>query len=198
MSVSVQNGGVQNGTKAGLWNGLRRLVRLRLVIPVMRAKHPPEYTARGVLVGVAVAMTPTVGVQMPLVAVFWVLARLFRPSLGFNPILAMAWTWVTNVFTLGPFYYMFLITGELMLGRWGETSYAAFSERLAELLAADIAWYDAVWVYAVEIFTTWGVPMFVGSLPWAIVSAWVGYRWSLRLSHSLVRRRSRRKAMADR
>jgi hypothetical protein len=133
---------------------------------------------------------------MPFVAVIWAIAHYFKPSLSFNPLLAMGWTWVTNVFTLAPFYYLFLVTGELMLGRWGETSYDAFAAHLSSLLATDVVWYDALWVYAVEIFKTWGVPMFVGSLPWAIVSAWVGYRWSLRLSHSLVERRSRRKARA--
>lgn len=187
---------MRNDSKTGLMNGFRRLVRLRLIIPVMRAKHPPEYTARGVLIGVAVAMTPTVGVQMPIVAAVWLLARLFRPSLSFNPILAMAWTWVTNVFTLAPFYYLFLITGELMLGRWGESAtYDAFAAHLSKVLAADVTWYQALWVYAVEIFSAWGVPMFIGSLPWAIVCAWAGYRWSLRLSNSLVHRRQRNRAM---
>ena len=31
------------------------------------------------------------------------------------------------------------------------------------------------------IFEAWGVPMFVGSVPWALLSAWLGYRWSLNL-----------------
>lgn len=193
MSVSAQNSRMRNYNKTGWMSGLRRLVRLRLVIPVMRAKHPPEYTARGVLVGVAVAMTPTVGVQMPIVAVIWLLARLFRPGLSFNPLLAMAWTWVTNVFTLAPFYYLFLVTGELMRGRFGESAtYEAFSAHLALVLGADVTWYQALWVYLIELFRAWGVPMFLGCVPWAIVSAWVGYRWSLRLSHSLVVRRQKR------
>ncbi|HZD25607.1 MAG TPA: DUF2062 domain-containing protein [Alphaproteobacteria bacterium] len=182
--------------KSGIWNRLRRLLRLRLVIPVMRARHSPDYTARGVLVGVVIAMTPTVGVQMPLVGVCWLLARFLRPAWGFNVVSAMAWTWVTNIFTLAPFYYLFLVTGQFMMGRWGQpANYHVFSQRLAEVLSKDASLLDSVWIYAVQIFSTWGEPMFIGSIPWAILSGWVGYRWSLSLSRSMhLRREQRRKS----
>jgi uncharacterized protein (DUF2062 family) len=177
----------------GIWNGLRRLVRFRLVIPVLRARHSPEYTARGVFVGLIVAMTPTVGVQMAIVAAIWLAVRLLRPSWNFSPVVAALWTWVTNIFTLAPIYYIFLITGQLMMGRWGGTdSYDMFADRLNKLLATDATWLESLWIYAVEMFTIWGVPMFVGSIPWAIVCGWLGYRWSLSVARTVHRRRKRR------
>jgi uncharacterized protein (DUF2062 family) len=191
MTVSQQN---HKSPKSGLWNGLRRLLRLRLIIPVLRASHPPEYTARGVLVGMLVAMTPTVGIQMAICAAIWALLKVVRPKWDFNVIVAMAWTWITNVFTLGPIYYVFLLTGELMMGRWGDVGgYDAFTTRLSELLSQDVSWYEAIWVYAVEIFTVWGAPMFLGSIPWAIACAWLSYRWSLRLSRAAHARRLKRR-----
>jgi len=180
--------------KEGPLNGLRRLLRLRLVIPVLRAKHPPHYTARGVAVGLVIAMTPTVGIQMAIVFALWLLVRWLRPAWDFNVVVAMAWTWVTNVFTVAPFYYLFLVTGKLMLGQVGETkSYADFAARLNELLATEVSWLDSLWVYAAEIFTLWGLPMFIGSIPWAIVAGWLGYRWSDSLARAVHARRDKRR-----
>lgn len=183
-----------NSAKTGMWNRLRRLLRLRLVIPVLRAHHPPGYTARGVGIGMLVAMTPTVGVQMAICAAIWTVIKVVRPKWDFNLLVAMAWTWVSNVFTLGPIYYVFLLTGELMMGHWGDAGgYQAFTARLKELLSLDTTWYEALWVYAVEIFTIWGLPMFLGSIPWAIATAWLSYRWSLKLSNTVHARRERRR-----
>ena len=182
--------------KMGLFNGWRRLLRLRLVIPMLRASHEPEHTARGVSVGLFFAMTPTVGVQMPLVMLAWLALRLLRRSWDFNPVIAMAWTWVTNVITVPPIYYAFLVTGELMLGRWGESGgYEVFQARLAALLQTDASFLDSLWIYAVGMFDAWGLPMFVGSIPWAIGSAWLGYVWSLKATRRFRARKAARMQM---
>ncbi len=171
---------------------LQRLTRYRLVVPILRGKHSPEYTARGVFVGLFAAMTPTVGVQMPIVLAVWVVTRTLRPSWDFNVIVGMAWTWVTNIFTLAPLYYVFLVTGRMMLGHWDSLGgYGEFADTLAELLRTDAGWLETMWIYVVGVFEVWGVPMFLGSIPWAILSAWLGYRWSLRL---ILRFRARRAA----
>ncbi|MED5519599.1 MAG: DUF2062 domain-containing protein, partial [Pseudomonadota bacterium] len=86
-------------------SGLRRLLRYRLIVPILRGRKASQFTARGAAVGLAVAMTPTVGVQMIFCAGLWMLLRAIKPAWGFNLIVACAWTWITNVFTVGPFYY---------------------------------------------------------------------------------------------
>ncbi len=170
-----------------------RLVRLRLVIPVLRSSATPDYTARGVFVGLLVAMTPTVGIQMAIVAAIWAVVRVVRPAWDFNVVVGMLWTWLTNIFTLPPIYYLFLLTGEAMLGRWGEAGgYAMFSERLVKLLKTDASFLESLWIYVVGIFEAWGVPMLLGCVPWAIASAFLGYWWSLRLIQRFrLRRRNR-------
>lgn len=174
-------------------NRMRRLLRYRLVIPVLRGRQSPEYAARGVLIGLLIAMTPTIGIQMPIVFLIWLAMRAIRPTLGFNLVIAMAYTWVSNIFTAAPLYYGFLLTGNVMMGRWHSlTGYEAFHQRLEELLAAEAGHWEAIWVYMVGIFDLWGTPMFVGSIPWAILSAWLGYRWSLRLVLRFRARRLRR------
>lgn len=168
-------------------------MRYRLVIPLLRGRHPPEYTARGVMFGLLAALTPTVGVQMPLVFVIWCGVRAFRPTWDFNLVVGLAWTWVTNIVTVPPFYYAYLVTGRLLTGHWdGLTGYDMFEERLAALLDADAVWYEALWVYVVGIFEVWGIPMFVGSVPWAILCSWLGYRWSLKLIREFRARRLQR------
>lgn len=176
----------------------RRLILYRLIMPVLRAKTPPEYTARSVLFGMLVAMTPTVGVQMPIVFLIWLPIRYLRPQWNFNVVVAMAWTWVTNVFTLGPIYYVFLVTGRLMLGaEGGLTGYDEFAAMLQKSLDTDAGIVESLWIYTVNLFRIWGVPMFVGSIPWAILASWLSYRWSLRLVNRF-RRRRQEKATARR
>lgn len=173
----------------------RRVVLYRLIMPVLRAKYPPEYTARSVLFGMLVAMTPTVGVQMPIVFLCWLAVRFARPQWDFNVVIAMLWTWVTNVFTLAPIYYVFLVTGRIMLGSPGDlTGYSAFATHLQDALATDAGIIESLWVYTISLFEIWGVPMFVGSIPWAFLCSWLGYRWSLRLIN---RFRNRRKERAE-
>ena len=170
-----------------------RLFRYRLVIPVLRGKHMPEHTARGVLVGLLAALTPTVGIQMPIVFVIWLAVRAVRPSWDFNLIVGMAWTWVTNIFTVPPLYYGFLVTGRFLMGRWDEEGgYSDFQDRLGGLLATDAGPLETLWIYVVGIFDLWGVPMFVGSIPWAILGSWIGYRWSLGMIRRFRLRRMRK------
>jgi len=157
-------------------------LRLRLVIPVLRSTEAADYTARGVFVGILVALTPTVGLQMVIVAGIWALVRFLHPSWDFNVVVGMIWTWLTNVFTAPPIYYAFLVTGQIMLGRWGETSgYALFQDRLVKLMQTDATFMESLLIYVVGIFDAWGMPMMIGCIPWAIVGAFLGYWWSLRL-----------------
>ena len=165
--------------KRGVWNRLLRLTRYRLVIPILRSKHPPEYTARGVMVGLAWAMTPLVGIQMYLVFMTWLATRkLF--NWDFSLIVGLAWTWVTNVFTMLPCYYVFYLTGQLMLGNWDDISgYNSFVAAYRDTFEAGLTTWETVKLYAVMVVKDWGVAMAVGSLPWAAVGGWLGYRFGL-------------------
>lgn len=179
--------------KDGMWNRWRRVIRFRLVIPVLRSRHSPQYTARGVFIGLVVGMTPTVGIQMPIVALIWIAIRVFFKPLSFNAVTAMLWTWVSNLFTMGPMYYVFLLTGELIMGRWSRIgSYEIFIGRLDQLLSTDATWFQSIWIYALEMFVIWGVPMFVGCIPWALLTGWLGYRWSLAITLTVNARREQR------
>jgi hypothetical protein len=171
---------------------LNRLVHFRLVIPLMRSPHPPEYTARGVMVGLFWAFTPLVGVQMYLVLMSWLIARR-TPNWDFNLLIGLAWTWVTNVFTLIPTYYLFYVTGQILLGRGHAiAAYDHFAHAWQAALEAE-NYIRAVVAYARTVASEQGVPMLVGSIPYAFGTAWLGYRWSLKFIITLRKARHERK-----
>jgi len=186
---------VQNREAPVRRSRLWRILHLKLVIPLHRSRHPPEYTARGVAVGLLVALTPTVGVQMPIVFFIWLAARKLRRAWDFNLVVALAWTWVTNVATAPPLYYLYIVTGRMLLGRWDDLQgYEQFSMRLAQTLPQDAGWLESAWLYVLNLFRVFGEPMFVGCVPWMVLGTWAGYVWSLGLLRGLAKARARRAA----
>ena len=159
------------------------MTRLRLIIPMVRSRQPPEHTARAVAVGLMWALTPTFGIQMGLTFAHWYISRtLFRKD--FNVVVAMAWTWVTNFFTLIPAYYVFFLTGQIMLGRWTDLSgYDSFQTfwRRAMGEGGDPTSLAAWETYFSVIVEGWGLAILVGSVPFAVIGYIVGYHWTLHL-----------------
>lgn len=178
------------------WDRLCRNFRYRLVVPIKRSVHPPEHTARGVAVGLAWGLTPTVGVQMIFVFVCWVISRRLL-KWDFSLILAMAWTWSTNVLTLIPCYYLFYMTGQIMLGRFDDLSgYGEFLKIWDKNTVDDasLGFFEALWANMVLVFEGWGLPLLIGCLPWSALGAWAGYVWSLRFLKRYRARKERRRA----
>jgi uncharacterized protein (DUF2062 family) len=165
-----------------------RYLRYHLLIPIVRSPHPPEYTARGVAIGVFWGVTPFLGAQTVLMIATWqVLKRGFgRDS---SLVQALAWAWVNNPLTMIPMYYAFYVTGLWLTGTSGSLGgYDAFvrvwedsreAENVlarAELLAGQV-----------------GLALLVGCVPYALLGSWAGYRWAL----GIVRARRRRLARHD-
>lgn len=173
------------------------MCRYRLIVPIKRSRHPVEYTARGSAVGLAWAMTPLVGIQMYLVLMTWLAVRRF-PTLNFNPIVACAWTWTTNVFTMLPCYYAFYVTGQAMLGRWQDlTGYDAFVAVWHKAFGDGDWGLSSLGLYVKLMAADLGLTMMVGSLPFAFVCGFLGYRWTLELLHRrAARKRAARKPLA--
>ncbi len=189
----------------GLVERLRRLMHYRLVIPLKRSHHAPEHTARGVMVGVVVGLTPTVGIQMFIALVVWLIARrLFRWD--FNVVLAAAWTWISNVLTMVPMYYVFYVTGQLMLGHWSDMwGYHTFVGEFQAALHPTVVPLDPFdyvtdttgntlsTLAAYFVKDLFGV-MLLGSVPFWPVGGWLAYRWSLGFTNRYRAARERRQA----
>ncbi len=175
-------------------NPLARLIRYRLHIPLLRSSHPPEHTARGVMMGLIWAFVPLFGIQMGGVLLSWMIgSRLIGWHFALIP--AMAFTWVTNILTIVPVYYLYYITGQLMLGHWSDIAgYDAFAALFSSTAPADAGFFETVWAWIETLLTYWGVPIVLGSIPWTIAIAAAGYKLSLNFSRAYRRRRAERMA----
>ena len=164
------------------WEKFKRVCEYKLLVPLKRSVHSPKHIARGVMVGLAWGLTPTVGVQMIFCFFTWLITRKFF-RWDFSLIVALAWTWTTNVITILPVYYLFFITGQILLGRFDTLSgYNEFLSLWNENVIEEgsmgyLAW---VWAYTVFLVKGWGLTLAIGCLPWSILGAWGGYVWCLR------------------
>lgn len=175
---------------------ITRKLRRRLIAPMFSSRKPPEYAARGVLFGVFFAFTPLVGIQIAILLGLWTAIRALAPQYDFNLIVSIAWVWVTNVFTVPPIYFGFIVTGQMILGRWDEPiGYSAYTSRLEASLAEhpSAEWYEAIWLRIDSLLEAFGLPLFVGWIPWAVLLSIVGYYWSLKFVRQVREARSRRR-----
>ena len=183
---------IKPGTIQWMWRWTVLQTRKRLIQPMFLGRHSPEYIARGTGVGLLIAMTPTVGIQIAMVLGVWALTRRWAVRWDFNPAVACAWTFISNVATVPPIYYVFVLTGWLMMGHWENfKGFDAFSRSLEGTGGAGQEGMEAFWAQMVALMDTFGWPMLVGCLPWAVVSGWLGYVLTLRF---LRRRQARRQA----
>lgn len=159
----------------GWWDGLRRVVRYRLVVPMLRSRHAPQHTARGIAMGVFWGLTPTVGFQTPLMLGVWAGAR---SVFGWHSSLVQtaAWAWVNNPITIVPLYYLYYVTGQVLLGHWGDMAgYAAFAGVWSAAMDGSMPLLERA-ATAVRVL---GWPTLLGCVPWSIAGGLISYRWSL-------------------
>lgn len=174
--------------REGMWNGMGRFLRYKLVVPMKRSPHPPEYTAKGVGVGVFIGLTPLVGIQMYLSTMVWLACR-WHPKTDFQLVQAILWVWISNVFTMVPMYYGFYVTGQVMLGRFNDiTGYGAFADLFQFSKWQGATFWQTMENYFVYIAEKFGLPLGIGWIPYAVVFGWIAYKVTLRL---LLERRER-------
>ncbi len=177
--------------KTGWFENIKRLLKMKLIIPMMRLNLPPEVKSMGVAVGLFWAMTPLVGIQMWLVFMTWVFFRKIL-HIDFSLVLGIAWTWLTNVFTMIPVYYVFYITGQIMRGNFSNISgYSTLAKIVKDTFMGDLSFVDK-WILLFKILVKdWGLSMVIGCLPWAVVSSIVGYYLTLRFEKYRLERRNK-------
>ena len=181
--------------KYSSWERTKRVVKYKLVIPIKRSKHPPEYTARGVAIGIAWALTPSIGIQMVFCFITWLFAKkIFKWD--FSVLIAMAWTWTTNVVTAIPCFYLFFVTGQIMLKGFDDLSgYEEFSRQWDAMVrqGSEMSYFESLLTEMSIAAEVWGVPLLIGCLPWSVFGGLSGYYLSLRfiLRHRAAKQRGR-------
>ncbi len=171
-----------------------RLLRFRLVLPLLRSHHPPQFAARGTAVGLILAFTPTIGLHTILAGALWaVTAR--SEKFHFSLILALAWTWASNPITALPIYYLLYVTGQMMFGHWGHLSgYADFIGLAHDLHDGGRTLLQDLELMAKVMLEDLGLTMLVGSVPWAALVGGLGYWGSLKFVEAYRREKAARRA----
>ena len=172
---------------------IMRLLKLRLVIPILRSPHPPEHTARGVAIGTMWAMTPLVGIQMWLVSMTWLFYKKVLKS-NFSLPMGLAFTWITNVFTMVPMYYVFYVTGQILMGHWDSISgYNHLKDIISQTFLSDLGFVEEWLLFFKLLLQDWGIAMVVGCLPWMVLGYWLGNELTLKLlkDYQLLREKRR-------
>lgn len=180
--------------KQRLMSRLLRMLRYRMIIPLVRSMDNPQLVARGVAIGLLLGFTPTVGLQMWLIFVFWLFSRKFL-GWDFNPILAIAWSYLSNPLTMVPLYYVFYVTGSVMMGSLGSYSFSDFTAVMDRLGGAESEHFWTVALdFATQLWNNFGLQIFIGCLPYSVGGAILGYVWVM---HFFVTRSRNKKSMGD-
>ena len=171
----------------GVRERAQRLVRFRLVVPMLRSRQDIDVTARGVGLGVFWAFTPTLGVQTIAILATWtILRRAFRWDSSL--LQTLAWTWLNNPLTIIPIYYLCFVTGHLLLGHWHTMpGYQAFANLWASTSAGG-SWTERTTAAAALL----GWPTLIGCLPYCIPGGLLAHRWALRFLQRRAERAERR------
>ncbi len=157
----------------------------RIIKPVIISVSPIDEIALGAGIGVFIAFTPTVGIQMWIVFLIWLFLR-YILGIRFDLIVGTALVWISNPFTIFFMYYGFLATGLFAHSVLGieaiSLSYHTFYTRFYETLNnQDNSFFYTIIEGSKFLFFELGLPMLVGSLFFAIPSSILSYILTQRL-----------------
>ena len=138
-------------------------MRKKVIEPMRRSYKNPAYLARSNAIGMGLAFAPFPG-QVPVVLALWVLLR--RTKYRFSLAISVAWTFISNVFTNLPLFYLYYLTGAYI--RQDETAFS-YAE-LKELFA------NGIFQAAGQI----GVNILCGSLLYMLIFGVLGYYLGIR------------------
>ncbi len=80
----------------------------KFVVKILELDDTPKEIARGIALGVFIAMTPTVGIQMLAIATVCTIA-------GGNRLAGVAMAWISNPLTIVPIYWLDYFIGSMIL-----------------------------------------------------------------------------------
>ena len=148
-------------------------IREKFINPVLHSRAPVSEVSLGVAVGIFMGFTPTVGIQMYLVAIVWTIYR-YVFSRRFTLPVGVAMVWISNPLTMVPMYYVFLATGYLFFDVQHGLSYQHFSESIGRISqTGDIL--DQVAEGTRFLLVELGWPMVLGSFVYAVPFSIISY-----------------------
>ena len=144
----------------------------QIIKPIILSVSPIDEIALGVGIGMFVGFTPTVGLQMWIVFLIWLVSKYFL-KLRFDLVVGTALVWISNPLTMFPMYYAFLATGIFVFSLLNlesiDLEYEVFYHRLHDIISnSDFSSLDIIIESGKFFIVDLGLPMFVGSFVYAI------------------------------
>jgi hypothetical protein len=140
------------------------LLHKRLLEPLAVSDNPPWVDARGVALGLLVALGVPIGGHT--LALF-----LLRVFLRYNVVVAFAVTWIVNPFTVIPLYYGYYYVGSLILGGESSMGVAGFRQAMEPIIHAK-HFLDALKQFALldlQLLKSWAVMAVMVSIPTSVL-----------------------------
>lgn len=157
------------GEKSSLWGRLRSWSRW-----LLQLDDSSESIARGLALGIFVGMTPTVGIQMGIVAIVNTLAKANRMA-------GVAMVYISNPLTMIPIYWFDYQIGRWILGQPDSIDRAAF-ERIFRLEGPNL--YAKLQDFVIQLAQfSWEVagPLFLGGFVLGAALGLMSYPLALRM-----------------
>lgn len=166
--------------------GRRRRWNLRaLFTHVVRQRGSPEAIALGVALGLFIAFSPTIGIQL-------ILAFLIATLCNANRLAALAPIWITNVFTAPPIYAFTYGVGIWLIPGRQPPVKGQIQTFIRRLTRHDFYSAHEQFNEILEISRDVFIPLLIGGLVVGLAAAAVGYPLTLWTVRAYRARRSRR------
>ena len=165
-------------------------VRFRAALRwLVRLRRSPRAIAGGFALGAFLALTPTFGVQIPLVLILATLLNLNRPA-------ALVTVWITNLATFAPVYtFNYWVGSFLWSGPSAREVYGVLQEVAGRLMQVGVLeireQLQILMALGREIF----IPLLIGSIIVGLFTGVIVYVLSMFLLHYLIAARSRKRAL---
>lgn len=146
-------------------------IRKRLLEPLAISRNPPWVDARGVAIGLFVALGLPVGAHSITLAAL-------RAAVKYNIVIAFALTWIINPLTVIPIYYAYYYMGALILGGPPPMGVEGFRQAMQPILhAAHFGEALKEFVHLdLEILIRWAIPaLTIGSIA-SVAGYFITYR----------------------
>lgn len=134
----------------------------KLFQPFKRSYSNPNYLARSAAVGMSFAFAPFPG-QTPVVGALWLISR--KLKWRFSLAISLALTFISNIFTNFPLFYLYYKTGDWLRQKPDNLSYKELRNIFGEGL------FDGFKFMLSEL----GLSIVIGSLLFMIVFGLLGY-----------------------
>ena len=153
----------------------------RMIQPFINTTASPQQVAWGAAIGVFVAFTPTVGIQIYITLALWAFLR-YTVKRRFSLPIALVMVFISNPVTVGPLYYASFVVGRWFLswvgGGGGEPFvYEAWKLQFYHLISTES---DTTMLWAVlnglqALWEAFGWPLFVGGTLFSILFSALTY-----------------------